>query len=230
MPTTPIALSGTPSGVVFDVTGGASIGLPDQTNVTSIPSFNGIPGVATITVTPKFGGCVGVPDTFNYTINNCFSIIQNKPLSDIYMIVPNDSINFDYSTNGVTWTNTSLLGGADFGFGMPVYLRNFVVSNGFQIELSIEDISSIDNFNFVNGNYLWLNLSNNTMTQSNVDNILMLFDQLPIVPPFPNPTFPIGAHFYQYRLNIAGGNASPSSLGLSYKNSAISKGATVITN
>ena len=68
MATTAIPLTGTPSGVTFDITGGTAIGLADQTGVTAIPSFTGIPGTATLTITPKFGGCVGTPDTVQYTV------------------------------------------------------------------------------------------------------------------------------------------------------------------
>ncbi|MEC4005922.1 GEVED domain-containing protein, partial [Flavobacterium sp. SUN052] len=69
-PTAPIALTGTPSGVTFDVTGGSAIGLADQLGVTSIPSFTPSTfGSATITVTPKANGCSGTSITFVYTIN-----------------------------------------------------------------------------------------------------------------------------------------------------------------
>ncbi len=67
-----IALSGTPSGVVFDITGGSSAGLPDQTGVTSIPSFTTVtgPAFATITVTPRANGCTGTtPATYNVIVS-----------------------------------------------------------------------------------------------------------------------------------------------------------------
>jgi hypothetical protein len=37
--TSPVAIVGTPSGVVFDITGGAAVGLANQTGVTSIPAL-----------------------------------------------------------------------------------------------------------------------------------------------------------------------------------------------
>jgi hypothetical protein len=64
MLTTPVALAGTPSGVTFDISGGASVGLSNQANVTSIPAFTAIPGNATVTVTPKANGCTGNAVTF----------------------------------------------------------------------------------------------------------------------------------------------------------------------
>ncbi|HNI43042.1 MAG TPA: hypothetical protein PK230_00005 [Chitinophagales bacterium] len=67
--TTAISLTGTPVGVVFDVTGGAAIGLANQTNVTSIPVFTPIAGSATISITPKANGCTGTPVTYNITVN-----------------------------------------------------------------------------------------------------------------------------------------------------------------
>ena len=66
--TNPITLSGTPAGVVFDITGGTAIGLLNQTGVTEIPSFPPIPGTATITVAPRANGCSGTPVTFNITV------------------------------------------------------------------------------------------------------------------------------------------------------------------
>ncbi|MCF6356171.1 MAG: HYR domain-containing protein, partial [Draconibacterium sp.] len=62
------ALTGTPANVVFDITGGATIGLADVTGVTGIPPFNAIEGIATVTVTPKVGGCVGTPVDFDITV------------------------------------------------------------------------------------------------------------------------------------------------------------------
>ncbi|MDI9256668.1 GEVED domain-containing protein [Flavobacterium sedimenticola] len=65
-----IPLVGTPSGVTFDISGGAALGLANQTGVTAIPSF--VPtasGTATITVTPKANGCTGTAVTYSLTIN-----------------------------------------------------------------------------------------------------------------------------------------------------------------
>jgi hypothetical protein len=62
--TTPVAMAGTPSGVVFDITGGAAVGLANQVGVTSIPAFTAVQGVATVTVTPRANGCTGTAVTF----------------------------------------------------------------------------------------------------------------------------------------------------------------------
>jgi hypothetical protein len=63
-----ITLTGTPSGVTFDVTGGAAIGLSNLTGVTTIPAFTATAaGTATITLTPKANGCTGTPVTFTIT-------------------------------------------------------------------------------------------------------------------------------------------------------------------
>ncbi|WP_298305850.1 GEVED domain-containing protein, partial [Flavobacterium sp.] len=78
---TSIPLSGTPSGVTFDITGGATVGLPNQTGVTSIPSFTGIVGAATITITPRANGCSGTPVTYNIIVNDLPSAVTVNPSS-----------------------------------------------------------------------------------------------------------------------------------------------------
>ncbi|WP_163709880.1 SprB repeat-containing protein [Mangrovibacterium lignilyticum] len=64
-----IPLSGTPDNVVFDITGGAAIGLGDKTGVTQIPSFTALTGSATLTVTPRANGCSGTPETVQVTVS-----------------------------------------------------------------------------------------------------------------------------------------------------------------
>ncbi|MCF6130239.1 T9SS type A sorting domain-containing protein [Flavobacterium sp. AS60] len=66
--TASIPLSGTPSGVTFDISGGASVGLINQTVSTEIPSFTPLTGTATVTVTPKANGCTGPSVTYNITV------------------------------------------------------------------------------------------------------------------------------------------------------------------
>ncbi len=113
-----IPLSGTPSGVVFDITGGSSIGLANQTNVTEIPSFTGIVGSATITITPKANGCTGTPVTYTVTVNalpNVPTLTASSPIcqgatlnltasSQLltgYAVNPNSGVAFiDISTSG----------------------------------------------------------------------------------------------------------------------------------
>jgi hypothetical protein len=70
--TAAITLAGS-TGATFDVTGGAAIGLANQTDVTSIPAFQTInagatTSVTTITVTPKNGSCTGTPVTFTISV------------------------------------------------------------------------------------------------------------------------------------------------------------------
>lgn len=58
-----------PVGTVANVSGGATVGIPDATGITVIPAYTAIAGTATITVTPTFGGCTGTPTTFTVTVN-----------------------------------------------------------------------------------------------------------------------------------------------------------------
>nr|WP_319511266.1 HYR domain-containing protein [uncultured Draconibacterium sp.] len=67
-PTDPYPLSGIPSNVVFDISGGASIGLADATDVSEISSFTPIVGTATITITPKLNGCTGTAVSFDILV------------------------------------------------------------------------------------------------------------------------------------------------------------------
>jgi len=67
------ALTGTPTGITFDITGGADIGLADVTGVMQIPAFiaTNITNASitrTITITPQGNGCTGAPQTFTITV------------------------------------------------------------------------------------------------------------------------------------------------------------------
>jgi hypothetical protein len=67
-----ITLAGTPGGAAFNISGGASVGIPDATGVASIAAFNYANAtndtlLRTITVTPTANGCTGTPRTF--TVN-----------------------------------------------------------------------------------------------------------------------------------------------------------------
>jgi hypothetical protein len=84
MPTTAVPLTLTPVGAVADISGGTSIGLADQTGVTSIPSFTAIAGSAVITITPTFGGCVGVAQTTAITVPTSPFITGVVKFTDIY--------------------------------------------------------------------------------------------------------------------------------------------------
>ncbi|SHE91118.1 Fibronectin type III domain-containing protein, partial [Flavobacterium fontis] len=122
--TLPIVLSGTPSGVTFEVSGGASIGLANQSDVTEIPSFTTTAsGVATITILPKANGCIGTPVNFTIVVNALPSapvmggstspICENSPVNLTatssalgYAMNPNSGVAFvDISTTGTAVTS-----------------------------------------------------------------------------------------------------------------------------
>ena len=64
----PFVLSGSPVGVLFDISGGASIGLANVNGVSAIPSFLPVEGTASVTVIPKYNDCTGLPVSFNVTV------------------------------------------------------------------------------------------------------------------------------------------------------------------
>jgi hypothetical protein len=82
-------LSGTPSGVTYDIVGGAAVGLADQFGVTEIPSFAVIIGTATVTVTPNANGCAGTPRTFTITVSQKPSDISLNTYSDAICSIDN---------------------------------------------------------------------------------------------------------------------------------------------
>ena len=73
-----IPLTGLPLGVSFDIAGGVARGLPNQTNVTAIPSFTTTSaGSSVISITPKANGCVGPVSTYTMTVSNCPPVTLN---------------------------------------------------------------------------------------------------------------------------------------------------------
>jgi hypothetical protein len=66
-PTAAISLTGTPSGVRFNITGGAAAGLADVYDVSEIPSFIPTTAPATVTITPVANGCTGLSVTYQVT-------------------------------------------------------------------------------------------------------------------------------------------------------------------
>ncbi|HMK16590.1 MAG TPA: PKD-like domain-containing protein, partial [Chitinophagaceae bacterium] len=112
VPTTAIALTGTPAGVVFDITGGAAIGLANQTGVTSIPSFTPITGgPTTITITPRANGCTGTAVTYTITVNP--TPTATAPANQTYCNgVPTSAIALTGAPAGVVFDIT---GGAAIG-------------------------------------------------------------------------------------------------------------------
>lgn len=66
--TSAIPLNGTPPGVVYDISGGIGVGLPDQTGVTAIPAFTPTTGTATIYITPRANNCTGLVGSYTITV------------------------------------------------------------------------------------------------------------------------------------------------------------------
>ena len=111
--TTAIPLSGTPTGVTYSISGGASIGLANASGVTQIPSFTPInatsaPVTATISLTPTANGCTGTAVTFTITVNPTATVVATADITRCAgATVP--AINFTSATTGGTvtysWTN-----------------------------------------------------------------------------------------------------------------------------
>lgn len=121
-----IALSGTPTGVVYAISGGAAIGLADATNLTQIPSFTALntgtaPVNATISVTPSANGCTGT--TVTYVITVLPTATVNAIASQVKCNgTASDAIAFTSPSTGGTvtydWTNdASAIGIAASGTG-----------------------------------------------------------------------------------------------------------------
>ncbi|MEZ4906846.1 MAG: hypothetical protein R2771_04195 [Saprospiraceae bacterium] len=73
------AISGTPTGVTFDISGGADIGLADATGVTCVPAFTATNNTnavitRTITITSNANGCTGATKTFDITVKLLMSL------------------------------------------------------------------------------------------------------------------------------------------------------------
>jgi hypothetical protein len=68
--TSAISLTSTPpTGVSYTISGGAAVGLPNLSGVTSIPAFTAVAGTATVSITPTGNGCTGIPVTYNITVS-----------------------------------------------------------------------------------------------------------------------------------------------------------------
>ena len=105
--TTPIALTGTPSGVVFDISGGAAIGLNNKTGVTQIPSFTALPGSATLTITPYTNDCSGTPQTVTVTVSSKPDL-SVSPMNQTICSGESTDVELSSSTPGVTFSWTVL--------------------------------------------------------------------------------------------------------------------------
>ncbi|MNU20275.1 hypothetical protein D3C71_85160 [compost metagenome] len=108
-----IVLNGTPTGVTYAISGGASVGLANASGLTQIPSFTAInatsaPVTATISITPSANGCTGTAVTYTVTVNPTAAMVAT---SDITKCNGNtvSAIAFSSPTTGGTvtysWTN-----------------------------------------------------------------------------------------------------------------------------
>ena len=64
-----LSLTGTPAGVVFDITGGGAIGLNDIAGAAANPTFTASTNTATIAITPRANGCIGAVVTSSITVS-----------------------------------------------------------------------------------------------------------------------------------------------------------------
>lgn len=101
-----VALTGTPVGVTYNISGGSGIGLADQMGVTSVPSFTAAYGVAIITVTPMANGCTGTPVTYTITVNDTPSTVTATP--ETSSVCSNDPAVLLTATGGIGGRNASL--------------------------------------------------------------------------------------------------------------------------
>ena len=108
--TTVIPLNGTPSGVVFDISGGTAIGLTDKIGVSEIPSFRALRGNATISITPKANGCTGFPATFQIIVNP-IPTISSSPAFQTICSGETTNVSLTSSTPGAaySWTVGTIL-------------------------------------------------------------------------------------------------------------------------
>ncbi|HNB81973.1 MAG TPA: hypothetical protein PLP14_07740, partial [Chitinophagaceae bacterium] len=73
-----IPLSGSPANVVFDISGGAARGMPNQLNTLQLPAFVAGPsGTSVVTLLPHANGCTGNAVTYNLAVSNCPPLTLN---------------------------------------------------------------------------------------------------------------------------------------------------------
>ncbi|MFY7729240.1 MAG: T9SS sorting signal type C domain-containing protein, partial [Flavobacterium sp.] len=156
-----ITLTGTPSGVTFDITGGAAVGLANQTNVTSIPSFTSVstPASATVTITPKANGCTGTAVTFTITVNPLPTAVSvatpaalcNTGSATATLTATGGShsvaiLTENFNSNAPTWSIAGT-GAASTNwvyqtvpYSYATYFTNFSTTNGGKFAISNSDI------------------------------------------------------------------------------------------
>ncbi len=123
-----VALNGTPAGVLFDISGGASIGLSNVNGVTAIPSFLPVAGTASVTIVPKFKGCSGLPVSFNVTvrptpvvtISGGTTVCQNSAPPSIVITNPMTlAVVVTYDINGSGTHNVNIPGRSNVSIAVP---------------------------------------------------------------------------------------------------------------
>ena len=147
--TSSLTLNGTPSGVVFDVTGGAAIGLSNLTGVTSIPSFTTTAaGSATIVITPRANGCSGTPVTYIVTVNALPTAVTVTPATTTNCV--NSSPILLTATGGLVTSNVALGTGTTLNSttGYPSPLSNYYGGTKHQMLIQASELTSLG---FVSG-------------------------------------------------------------------------------
>ena len=124
----PFPLTGTPTGVLFDISGGAAIGLANINGVAAIPAFTPIAGTATLTIIPKVNGCTGFPVSFNVTvrptptatITGGATVCQNSAPPNIVISNPmNLTVTVTYNINGTGSYNVNIPAKSNVSIGVP---------------------------------------------------------------------------------------------------------------
>jgi len=123
-----VHLNGTPTGVLYDISGGASIGLANVTGVPAIPPFVPMEGTATLTIVPKYGGCSGLPVSFNVSvrptpyviISGGDTICQNSAPPSISMTNPmNLTVVVTYNINATSTNTVNIPGRSNVSIAVP---------------------------------------------------------------------------------------------------------------
>ncbi|MCY1721139.1 HYR domain-containing protein [Prolixibacteraceae bacterium Z1-6] len=130
-----ILLTGYPQGdVVFDISGGALLGIANQTGVSSIPAFWATkPGSAIISITPRTDDCIGetvdfvivVKPVVNVSVSPARQTICSGDSTDIRISSNTAGATFSWEISSVTPSGS--VAGASGGAGN--YIRQGLVNN-----------------------------------------------------------------------------------------------------
>jgi hypothetical protein len=109
-----IILSGVPTGIQFDISGGAAIGLNNKNNITKIPVFTPVnntnePITAIIEILPKANGCIGEITTFEITVDPTPNVAISPSSEDICTgETTNINLSGSVPTTTFNWTVTDI--------------------------------------------------------------------------------------------------------------------------